>query len=271
VSPQEQWQLAGNAPEVYERYLVPAIFGPWAPVLNDLVRPQPDEHVLDVACGTGVVARVAAERVGATGRVVGVDLNPGMLAVARALPPPPGASIVWHEGSADALPLPEASFDVVFCQLGLQYFPDRPKALREMCRVLRPSGRMALLVWRSIQHSPGFALLAEALAQHVSAEAAAIMRAPFAFEEAETLRSLTEGAGFHAVEAQATRGTVRFPSPADFVRWQAAGSPLAGPVAQASERARDALLDQMLIVLRPYVGAEGLVFPIAAHLVQAQK
>jgi SAM-dependent methyltransferase len=166
--------------------------------------------VLDVACGTGVVARVAAQRVGATGRVVGVDLNPGMLAVARALPPPPGASIVWQEGSADALPLPEASFDVVFCQLGLQYFPDRPKALREMCRVLRPNGRMALLVWRSIQLSPGFALLAEALAQHVSAEAAAIMRAPFALEEAETLRSLTEGAGFHAVEVHATRGPSAF-------------------------------------------------------------
>jgi ubiquinone/menaquinone biosynthesis C-methylase UbiE len=235
------------------------------------VAPQPGERVLDVACGPGVVARVAAERVGATGQVVGLDLNPGMLAVARALPPPVGAPVVWQEGRADALPFPEASFNLVFCQLGLQYFPDRPAALREMSRVLRLDGRIALLVWRPIEYSPGFALLAEALAQHVSAEAAAIMRAPFALGEAEALRSLLVEAAFRDVEVRPATEMVRFPSPVDFVRWQVAGSPLAGPVAQASERAREALLEHMGAALQPYTGAEGLVFPIEAHLARARK
>jgi len=268
---QEQWQLAGTAPEVYARYLVPAIFGPWAPVLNDLVAPQPGERVLDVACGPGVVARVAAERVGATGQVIGLDLNPGMLAVARALPPPVGAPVMWQEGRADALPFPEASFDLVFCQLGLQYFPDRPAALQEMSRVLRLDGRIALMVWRPIEYSPGFALLAEALAQHVSAEAATMMRAPFALGEAEALRSLLMEAAFRDVEVRPATEMVRFPSPADFVRWQVAGSPLAGPVAHASEHAREALLDHMSAVLQSYTGAEGLVFPIEAHVARARK
>lgn len=271
MSPQEQWQLAGNAPEVYAHHLVPAIFGPWAPILNDCVAPQPGEQVLDIACGTGVVTRVAAERVGAMGRVSGLDLNPGMLAMARALPPPTGAPVTWHEGRAEALPFPDASFDVVFCQLGLQYFPDRPAALQEMRRVLRPTGRVAVLVWRPIQHSPGFALLADALAQHVSAEAATMMRAPFALGEKAALKCLLVETGFHDVEVRAATEMVRFPSPEDFVRWQAAGSPLAGPVAQASEQARAALLEHMRTALQAYMGAEGLVFPIEAHVARAKK
>jgi ubiquinone/menaquinone biosynthesis C-methylase UbiE len=98
----EQWQLAGSAPEVYERYLVPALFGPWAPVLIDAAALRPGDRVLDLACGTGVVARQAKSQVGATGAVTGVDLNPGMLAIARSVEP----SVDWHEGNAGALPLP---------------------------------------------------------------------------------------------------------------------------------------------------------------------
>src|SRR6266700_1760030 len=104
MSQQEQWQLSGNASEVYEHYLVPAVFGPWAP---------------------GIVARVAAQQVGTTGKIVGLDTNAAMLMVARSLPMEPGVSIEWQEGSALALPYSDAAFDVVFCQLGLQYFPDR--------------------------------------------------------------------------------------------------------------------------------------------------
>src|SRR6266852_4374578 len=158
VEQQTQWQVAGSAPENYERYLVPAIFGPFATDLVELSAIQPGERVLDVACGPGVVARLAAEVVGATGRVVGVDLNAGMLAVARTLPLARGAPVEWREDDA--------------------------AALREMRRVLSPTGRLVLSTWREIGLSPGFAALAEALARHVPA-AVATIRGPFALGDAD--------------------------------------------------------------------------------------
>src|SRR5690349_10875761 len=137
MAQQGQWQVAGSAPEVYERELVPAVFGAWAPILVDLARPRLGERVVDIACGTGIIARVAAVKVGPTGAVAGIDLNPGMLAVARSLKTTnDAASVQWHEASADRLPLSDGSFDIAYCQLGLQFFADRPAALREMRRVL---------------------------------------------------------------------------------------------------------------------------------------
>src|SRR5258706_7984540 len=130
-----QWHVAGSAPEVYERELVPAVFGVWAPILVELAQPRRGERVVDVACGTGIVARIVAARVGPTGAVVGVDLNPGMLSVARSVAPTDSRSnapLQWQEASADKLPFPDGSFDVVYCQFGLQFFADRAAALREM-------------------------------------------------------------------------------------------------------------------------------------------
>jgi SAM-dependent methyltransferase len=173
-------EVGGSAAEVYERQSVPALLAPWAPQLVELAGVQPGERILDVACGTGVVARLAAERTGSAGRVVGLDINPAMLAVARSLPPVAGAPIDWVEASVLAMPFPDASFDVVLCQQGLQQFPGRPAALREMRRVLVPGGRVALSVWGRIEANPGFAALAEALERHVGSEAANNRRAPFA-------------------------------------------------------------------------------------------
>jgi ubiquinone/menaquinone biosynthesis C-methylase UbiE len=148
MSDQGQWQVVGNAAETYERALVPAVFAAWAPFVVALAGPRPGERVLDVACGTGVVARLAAQRVGRAGKVVGLDLNPGMLAVAAsatANEPTTSASLTWQEASATKMPFPDAAFDIVYCQLGLQFFPDRPAALHEMYRVLAPGGRLGLM------------------------------------------------------------------------------------------------------------------------------
>ena len=142
----------GSAPELYERYLVPAITRIWASDLIDRVGPKPGQSLLDVACGTGVVARLAAERM-RNGRVVGLDLNEGMLAVARSVPVA-GAPIEWREGSALSLPFEDRSFDLVLCQLGVQFFPDRSLALREMKRVLVASGLVALSVYSDIERTP---------------------------------------------------------------------------------------------------------------------
>jgi ubiquinone/menaquinone biosynthesis C-methylase UbiE len=271
MSQQERWQLGGNAPEVYERYLVPAIFGPWAPVVIEQAALQPGERVLDVACGTGVVTRLAAARVGAAGQVTGVDVNPGMLAVARTRTLPPGAPVDWREGDAAALPCPAAAFSIVFCQLGLQYFPDRCQALREMYRVLSPQGRLVLLVWRAIMHSPGFAALADALERHVSPAAGGVMRAPFVFGDAtEELRRLLTEAGFHPVRIGSEVRMVRFAAPGVFVQHQVAGSPLASHVAQADDAAREAVLREVTAALQPYHNDEGVAFPIEGHIAVAQ-
>ena len=128
----EQWQLDGSAPELYQRYLVPGVTAHWAIDLVTRIRLRTGDRVLDVACGTGVVARAAAEQVGANGHVAAIDLNPGMLDVARTLAPPAGASIEWREASASELPYDDRSFDAVLCQLGLQFFPDPSVALRQM-------------------------------------------------------------------------------------------------------------------------------------------
>ncbi|MCK1780421.1 class I SAM-dependent methyltransferase [Bradyrhizobium sp. 132] len=273
MSQQGQWQVVGSAPDVYEGELVPAVFGVWAPILVELAQPRPSERILDVACGTGVVTRIAATRVGPSGTVVGIDLNPGMLSVARSVVSPDsrsGGQLQWQEASADKLPFPDGSFNVVYCQLGLQFFPDRPAALREMRRVLGPEGRLALMVWRGIHESPGFAVLADALQRHVGQAAVAIMRAPFGLSNADELEALVRATGFQDIVIQQRSGIVRFPTVERFVLSFVAGSPLAGPVSQADDAARAALITDVRNALGKFTSNDELAFPIAAHLLSAR-
>ena len=273
MNEQGQWQVSGTAADIYEKALVPAIFTQWAPIVMDLVDPHAGERIVDIACGTGIVARTVAERVGPTGAVAGVDLNPGMLNVARAIGstvPYSSAPLAWHEASADKLPFRDASFDVAFCQLGLQFFSDRAAALREMQRVLVPGGKLAVMVWCSIHQSPGFAFLADALERHVGPAAATIMRAPFGLYDVNELITLVRHAGFQVVVVRQQVGTVRFPSVERLVLDYVAGSPLAGPVSQASDAARVALMAEARNALAQYVRQDALTFPIEAHLLSAR-
>jgi SAM-dependent methyltransferase len=165
-----------NPSVIYERFFVPAIGMPLATDLIRVAALRAGERVLDVACGTGVVARLASRQVGATGTVVGLDVNPGMLATARASTSP-GMHIAWHQANAEAMPLSDASFDVVLCQMGLQFMLNRDAALREMRRVLVPGGRVSLNV-------PGptpnvFTVMAVALGRHIGAEAAGFVNQVF--------------------------------------------------------------------------------------------
>ena len=137
-----------SLPAAYDRLFSASFFGPWARVLIELAGVRAGEAVLDVATGPGTVARLAAERVGTSGRVVGIDLSGPMLEVARTKPGEPGAAAIdFVQRSADDLQLPDGSFDVVLCQQGLQYFPDQIAALREMRRVLKPGGHVGIAVW----------------------------------------------------------------------------------------------------------------------------
>jgi SAM-dependent methyltransferase len=169
------------------------------------------------------------------------------------------------------MPFPAHSFQVVCCQAGLQFFPDRPAALAEMARVLVPGGRLAALVWRSIDHSPGFAALADALDRHIGPAAGAIMRAPFGLGDDPSLRDLLTGAGFRDVRLDRQSGTVRFGSARELVTAQVAGSPLAGPVGAAGPAARAALLAGAEATLERWREPTRLAFPIGALLISARR
>ena len=275
MSDQEQWQLDSSAPELYQRYLVPAITAVWASDLVEEAALRPGERVLDAACGTGAVARVAAERVGSTGRVAALDINPGMLAVARSLPAVPGAAIEWHEGSVLALPFSDAAFDRVLCQLGLQFFPDRTAALREMRRVLVPDGRLAVSVFGPIEHSPATHALANALDRHIGPEASVAKRNEHALADTDASVALVTGAGFRDIVIRTTSKLARFPSPADYVRIQLAATPLAGLIALQDavrrERLVGALIEDVDAALTPYLGSDGLSVPWEVHTVLATR
>ena len=246
----------GSAPENYERYFVPAIGEPVARDLLDRAALRAGERVLDVACGTGIVTRLAAQEVGETGTVAGLDVNPGMLAVARSVTPPE-VSIDWHQASAEAIPLPDDAFDVVLCGMGLQFMADKPAALGEMRRVLAPGGRLVL-------NAPGptpppLAVMAEALAAHVGPEVAGFVHAVFSLHDPEQLHGLLDGAGFADVVVDVPVKTLRLPPPQAFLWQYIHSTPMADAVAQIGEEARAALEQHMVAGCEPYVDDGALV------------
>jgi ubiquinone/menaquinone biosynthesis C-methylase UbiE len=253
------FQIAGDAAERYERWVVPFVSGPWAPGLLDLADLRAGQRVLDVATGTGVVARLAARRVIPGGTVTGVDLNEGMLKAARQLPLPPGVTIDWRQGSALALPFSDKAFDVVLCQQGLQFFPDRAKALGEMRRVLVSEGRVAISVRTG--PSPYFVALSEGLARHVSPEAATSLAAAFTLGDSDELSGLLKVANFHDVAIHHVQMTLRFPPLEEFVLRHLSALPVAELVAGAGEEARAALVAHMKEATRAYVDGYGLAVP----------
>jgi ubiquinone/menaquinone biosynthesis C-methylase UbiE len=270
------WQLTSSSSDAYEAYLVPTIFEPWAKLLVERVDPRPGERLLDVACGTGVVARIAAPRVRPAGTVTGVDVNPGMLATARRAAGEDQAdeadeadgAIEWREADALDLPFPDASFDAVVCQQALQFVSDRAAMVREMRRVLAAGGRVALSVWRGLEHNQGFARLAQVL-DHRSARAGEIMRSPFTFDDQDEIRQLFTGAGFEDVRVLIEALVCRFPSPAELLRYEALSSPLAEPLGQLDTVDRAGLTAEVDDALAPYVDDDGLAIVMESHVVIA--
>jgi SAM-dependent methyltransferase len=258
----------GDPSANYERFFVPAI---GAPLATDLVRHaalRPGERVLDVACGTGVVARLASPRFGAAGTVAGLDVNPAMLAVARSATPP-GMPIQWHEASAEAMPLPDAAFDAVLCQMGLQFMPDKHAALREMRRVLVLGGRLILNV-------PGptprvFTIMAEALARHVGAEAAAFVRHVFSFHDAAGIQNVVTGGGFRDVSVQFETKPLRLPAPQEFLWQYVQSTPLAGAVARVDDERRGALEREVVAQWQEFVEGRTLVLQVRVAVATAWK
>lgn len=254
-------QVAASAAEIYEQFFVPALFAEWPPHLLQAAGVQAGDDVLDVACGTGVLAREAAGRVGTDGSVTGVDMNEGMLAIARQKAP----EITWKTGMAEELPFESGSFNRVVSQFALMFFADPVQALREMERVRRPGGSMAVAVWATLAETPGYAVVAEILNELFGSAAAQSIQAPYSLGDTEKLASLFASAGMRDITLQTITGTVRFASVDEWIYTDIKGWTLADMIDDAGfEKLRQVAPPR----LSAFVNGDGSVgFDAPAHLV----
>lgn len=230
---------------VYESVMVPRMFTPWAELLLDELQLITGEAVLDVACGPGSVARLAAKRVGPSGSVTGCDLSPAMLEIAAAKPAvSAGATITYLEAPADRMPVADGRFDVVTCQQGMQFVPDRPVALAEMRRALRPGGRLGVAVWMEIDRCPPMCALGDALEAVLGAEVAGRYRGgPWGFPDGGQLEALIEQAGFDDVRVSQRALPVSFEGGAAQLLSTLVPTPIAAAIDLLSDEQRQQLID----------------------------
>lgn len=260
----ETFQLSVDAAEAYEARFVPALFGEWASVTVDAAGLAPGDDVLDVACGTGVVARAAADRLGTAATVTGVDLNDAMLTVARRLRP----DIDWRHGDAAALPCPDRSFDAVLCQAALMFLPDPGRALREMARVARGGATIALQVWAGLADQPAYGHFVEVAARHAGPQAIELLSAYWSLGDLAELRALVDAAGLEVCDAVTRTGTARFDSVDELVQIEVESTPL---IERIDNDVYGRIRAGAREVLAPFVTADGLAVPIVGHVLTARR
>jgi ubiquinone/menaquinone biosynthesis C-methylase UbiE len=255
-------------PEMYERWLVAPLFQPWADMTLDEVRLSAGDRVLDIACGTGILARVARKRLGETGHIVGIDVSSDMLAVARAMAP----DIDWREGNANALPLHDGEqFDVVASQQGLQFFSDKTVAAAQMRRALALGGRLAVSTWRSDDDIPFFRAL-RGVAEHYLGP---ITDLRYSFGDAATLEALLRDADFKDVRSRVLSRIIRFADGAPLLRMNTmalVGMSAAGKAMDDQQRKRvvDDIVGESRPVVELYADRSGIAFELSTNLATAR-
>jgi ubiquinone/menaquinone biosynthesis C-methylase UbiE len=258
----ETFQLSVAAAEAYEARFVPALFAEWAPRLVELAGVAPGQAVLDVACGTGIVARTAADALRGQGRVVGLDLNEAMLAVARRVRP----DLEWRQGDAAALPFPDGAFDTVLCQMALMFFPDRARALGEMRRVVAPGGTVAVVVPGQLASQPAWGPFVAMVARHAGPEAVSLLSTYWACGDLDQLRALVGSAGLDVTATRTRLGTARFESVDAFVATEVESTPL---IDRISQEVYARIREDAREVLRTFTTPAGAVeAPLEGHLVK---
>lgn len=264
MSTSETFQIPLEIAEIYESKFVPALFADWAPHVVDLGDVTTGTSVLDVACGTGIVARTAAGLVGPTGRVVGVDLNQAMLTVAERV----CQGVELRRADVVDLPFEDATFDAVLCQMSLMFFPDLPAALSEMARVAKPQGVVVTMVPSSLDAQPAYRLLVELAARHAGPEAVAMLSAYWTCGDLDELLGITRTSGLEVLSTRTRMGTVRLGSIDEFVAVEVESTPVRERLTDAEY---DALRREAGDVLAAFTAADGSAeIPIEGHLVAAR-
>ena len=259
--------------ESYEKYSVPALFAPWSSHLIRSANPQPGEHALDVACGTGIISRSIAPLVGLEGTVIGLDLKPAMLNVARTAAEREGLSIEWSASRAEQIPFRDGSFDLVFCQFGLMFFTDRHTALTEMQRVLRSGGRVILSVWQGLHRHPFYQTLHEVSRRHFGKSS---VEDVFSLGDPDELYELVIEAGFQQVRVEPVSITVRYPNPPEFLAWEMDVDPATAPALQhldpqAQQAVLTAVREEIQVALREVMQDGQIALLSHAHVAHATK
>lgn len=262
-----------NPAETYEREWVPGLFEPWAIALLAFANARDATRILDVACGSGIVARRASQQRGRHARVTGIDLNPNMIAVARAAADHEQVPVDWRTGSAESLPFADGEFDLVLCQQGLQFVPDRARAVAEMHRVLAGNGHVALALWHGLDRHPLMAEMNDVIHRHLGVPALAI---PFSFGEPEAIRSLLENAGFRDVEMESRSMVAQLPDADRYAALQIDVIAAAIPaMQQLDDNARANLLatvtDEMTAIARKAARGNRVAIPMHATLARAKR
>ncbi|MBZ0296521.1 MAG: methyltransferase domain-containing protein [Anaerolineae bacterium] len=267
----KQWQLAGDAATRYEAILVPAILGPFAKALVDWADLKPGSTVVDVGCGTGAATRYAAAKIGHSGKVIGTDVNPGMLKVAQSLPKIDGAPIDWQQETAYDLPMNVETADAVLCAQTLQFLDDRPKALSEMHRILKTNGILYLSLWCPIEQNPYFYNLVNTIADHLGADTAAGLGAAFKLSDPDEIQSILHAAGFSELETTVAEIKLDLPPVQKFVPRHIHATPMGPGYDAASPAAQQAILDELVKLLFECQTDAGICVPFRSYLVQAVK
>lgn len=266
------WLLEASGHDAYERYIVPAWMGGWAEDLVAAADLAPGQRVLDIACGTGIVARKAASLVGPAGTVTGFDADRNMLRYAARYAAGEGVGdIDWQAGDVARLPFSDRAYDAIFCQQGLQFFPDRPGAVAEMHRVLATDGRVAVSAWRAMERIPLFVILAEILGNYLALDATAIFHASCSLSDRETLRGLFAKAGFRDIHVHVAVKVARYPDVLAFLPGYLSVFPVASAIAAMEDADRTDMWRCMVASLDAFLDDDGLAVPMESHVLTARK
>lgn len=251
----------------YEALFVPALFQPWTKHLIGGADITAGSHVLDVACGSGVLTRHAFQQSGPSGRVVGVDPAPGMIASAAEIEP----GIDWELGSAEDLNFADDMFDCVVSQFGMMFFKDRVTAASEMLRVLKPGGRLAVAVWNSIENNPAYGDIIAVLDEHVSTAAGDALRLPYTLGDPEAVRKMFEEAGFLDSAFDTRVEEARFPSSRTMVEAELRGWLPLFEINLSEEKISDVLIKSDEKLAKYATSSGEAVFPTSGHIITAHK
>ena len=255
----ETYQLAYEGAQFYEKHFVPSIFGPWAKIMVEKLELEESDNLLDVACGTGIVARTAQSQ--SSIEISALDINHGMLEVAKQQ----NQQINWIHGSAENLPFDDNHFNKVACQFGFMFFPDHHKTIAEMQRVTKPNGKIVISVWDTIQNNEGYAELVEIVEDIAGNESANILRSPFQLGNVDELVTILNAYGLNHYTIVSTKAEVTFPSIENWIDCDVKASPI---IQSISTDQYESLKQIAQTKLQSYVQADGKVrFNMSAHFV----